>query len=557
MNENITTTTITNAVIYARFSDSKQREESIEGQLKVCHHYAAQHGYNVVGEYIDRAISGRTDERPRFQQMIRDSKYKGYTKVIVYSLDRFSRDRFDSAHYKHVLHGNDVKVVSATEPLSDGPDGILLESILEGFAEYYSRELAAKVRRGHSCNAEKCMSNGGTTPLGYRIENRHYVLDEESAVIVREIFEKYAAGHSAKQICDSLNERHLLSARKKPFNKNSLHTLLNNRKYLGIYRYNGVEIPGGMPQIIGQELFDKVAERLAENKSMPARSRAKAEYLLTGKLYCGYCKEKMVGHSSNQISRKGVIFNYYKCKNAGGGKPCHKKMAQKDKLEGIVIDECRKLLTASNIKKISKEIMKISRSLDDQSEIKRLTRVIDQLTHQRENQVRATRQCTDDALRLLFFEDMKVITEEIEAAHRQLELEKTRHRVMTEEEVTAFLQKLAKGNVNSFQYRKALIKTFVNKVFLYDDRFTIVFNTGADPVTITDQLLETIESAGETPALCFSDDEAHHKNRGSKPFLMVFYHGFFLKTAISTIFLPYFRGIIRLSTISGRGSLRK
>ncbi len=260
---------------------------------------------------------------------------------------------------------------------------------------------------------------------------------------------------------------------------------------------------------IGQELFDKVAERLAENKSMPARSRAKAEYLLTGKLYCGYCKEKMVGHSSNQISRKGVIFNYYKCKNAGGGKPCHKKMAQKDKLEGIVIDECRKLLTASNIKKISKEIMKISRSLDDQSEIKRLTRVIDQLTHQRENQVRATRQCTDDALRLLFFEDMKVITEEIEAAHRQLELEKTRHRVMTEEEVTAFLQKLAKGNVNNFQYRKALIKTFVNKVFLYDDRFTIVFNTGADPVTITDQLLETIESAGETPALCFSDDEAH------------------------------------------------
>ena len=181
-----------NVVIYARYSDSKQREESIEGQLKVCCDYAEKEGYNIIGEYIDRAISAKTDDRPQFQRMIRDSSKKFFQGIIVYQLDRFARNRYDSAHYKHILKKNGVTVISARETITDDASGILVEAMLEGMAEYYSVELSQKVTRGMNINAEKGLSNGGTTPLGYRIENKRYVLDEERAPIVREIFAKYA-----------------------------------------------------------------------------------------------------------------------------------------------------------------------------------------------------------------------------------------------------------------------------------------------------------------------------------------------------------------------------
>lgn len=244
-----------NVVIYARYSSDKQREESIEGQLKVCYAYAEQQGFDVIDEYIDRAISAKTDHRPNFQKMIKDSGKKHFQGIIVYQLDRFARNRADSAKYRAILSKNGVKLYSANENIADGASGILLESVIEGLAEYYSAELSEKVSRGMNINADKCLSNGGTTPLGYRIENKHYVIDEEAAPIVREIFTKYASGMRIKDICDDLNERQIKTSKGAKFNKSSLHTMLKNRKYLGIYIYNGIETPGGMPRIIDEDIL--------------------------------------------------------------------------------------------------------------------------------------------------------------------------------------------------------------------------------------------------------------------------------------------------------------
>lgn len=155
-----------NVVIYARFSSHSQTEQSIEGQLKVCYEYAAQHNYTVIGEYIDRAISGKTDERPQFQQMISDSSKRLFEGVLVYQIDRFARNRYDSAIYKKRLQKNGVRVFSAKENIADDPSGILIESVLEGMAEYYSAELAVKIKRGMDLNGEKCLVTGGSTPLG-------------------------------------------------------------------------------------------------------------------------------------------------------------------------------------------------------------------------------------------------------------------------------------------------------------------------------------------------------------------------------------------------------
>lgn len=158
-----------NAVIYARYSSERQTEASIEGQLKVCYDYAEKQGYTIIGEYIDRALTGRNTDRPQFLKMIKDSSKQEFQIVLVYQLDRFSRNRYDSATYKAKLKKNGVRVVSARENISDDASGILMESVLEGMAEYYSRELAQKVTRGMNLNAEKCLYNGGTVPFGYKI----------------------------------------------------------------------------------------------------------------------------------------------------------------------------------------------------------------------------------------------------------------------------------------------------------------------------------------------------------------------------------------------------
>ena len=155
------------AVIYARYSSDNQREESIEGQLRECTAFADKNGITVLRHYIDRAVSAKTDNRPEFQNMIKDSGKKLFDMIIVWKLDRFARNRYGSARYKAQLNKNGVKVVSATEVISDGAEGIILESMLEGFAEYYSVDLSEKVVRGMTDNALKCMFNGGTLPMGY------------------------------------------------------------------------------------------------------------------------------------------------------------------------------------------------------------------------------------------------------------------------------------------------------------------------------------------------------------------------------------------------------
>lgn len=123
------------AVIYARYSSDNQREESIEGQLRECMEFAEKSGITVIGNYIDRALSAKTDNRPEFQKMIKDSYRKVFDSVIVWKVDRFARNRYDSAYYKNILKKNGVIVISAKEHIGEGSEGIILEAMLEGFEQ--------------------------------------------------------------------------------------------------------------------------------------------------------------------------------------------------------------------------------------------------------------------------------------------------------------------------------------------------------------------------------------------------------------------------------------
>lgn len=196
------------AMIYARYSSDSQREESIEGQLRECKEYAEKSGITILGSYIDRALSAKTDNRPEFQRMIKDSAKGLFDAIIVWKLDRFARNRYDSAHYKTGLRKNGVKVISARETIAEDSTGILLESLLEGYAEFYSAELSEKVVRGMTENALKCKYNGGSMPIGYTVDSeQHFQIDPVSAPVVVEMYKLYDKGATIIELVNLLKER--------------------------------------------------------------------------------------------------------------------------------------------------------------------------------------------------------------------------------------------------------------------------------------------------------------------------------------------------------------
>ena len=398
------------AVIYARYSSDNQREESIEGQIRECTAYAEKNGITVVKHYIDRALSAKTDNRPDFQQMIKDSEKRLFDIVLVWKLDRFARNRYDSAHYEYQLERNHVKLVSATEPISDSPAGIMVKSMLTGMAEYYSAELSEKVVRGMTENTLKGVYNGGTVPFGYVIdENRHYKPDPLLAPYVEQAFQKYADGATMTDLRDWLKAHNIKNTLGGEMSYNTIQRMLSNRRYIGELRLRDVVQPNAIPALVSEELFNKVQEKLAKNKKAPARHKAEESYLLTTKLYCGKCGALMFGESG--VSHTGKMYTYYKCAAAKKKKTCDKKAVRKQWLEAL--EEQRKELQAR-------------------------------------------------------------IAEERLAKPK-----------MKEEFVRFWLLRFRKLDMTQPEQRQALVDTFINAIYLYDDKVLITFNYKEGTETVT------------------------------------------------------------------------
>ena len=400
-----------NVVVYARYSSHNQNEQSIEGQLEYCKNYAKQNNYNIIHEYIDRAQSGTNDDRPEFLKMIEDSNKKNFEGVLVYQLDRFARNRYDSAIYKRTLKKNNVRVFSARENINDDASGVLMESVLEGMAEYFSVELGQKVKRGMKINADNCYYNGGTVPLGLKlievdsnitdatgriVKKKKYAIDEDTAPIVQKIFEMYNSGYLMADIIRYMNDKNVKTATGGEFNKNSIRNILLNKKYIGIYSYNGIDTIGGIPRIIDDETFNKTQDIMFKNKKAPARARAKTEYLLTTKLFCGHCKEMMTGYSGT--SKNGKLYNYYMCNNARK-KLCNKKAVQKDYIEDLIVEQAREILTDDNINKIADEVVKLANKERENAVLKRLNKMLKENEKQKANLFDSLKICDIDSVR--------------------------------------------------------------------------------------------------------------------------------------------------------------
>ncbi len=315
------------AVIYARYSSDNQREESIEGQIRECTAYAEKNGITVIKHYIDRAFSAKTDNRPEFQQMIKDSGKKLFDVVLVWKFDRFARNRFDSANYKMILKKNGVHLISVMEPIAEGSQGILVETLLEGMAEYYSAELSEKVIRGQTENALKGKCTGGTGTIGYKIDgDKFYHLDPLTAPLVLEAFQRYDNGDKMVEIVNFLNDKGVRNMLGGKMTHSSVNTMLKNRRYIGELSFRDIVVPDAIPVIVPKDLFDRVQKRLDKNKRAPACGKADEEYLLTTKLFCGKCGALMFGESGT--SATGRTYYYYKCANVKRRRGCNKRPGQ-------------------------------------------------------------------------------------------------------------------------------------------------------------------------------------------------------------------------------------
>ena len=321
------------AVIYCRYSSDSQTEQSIDGQLRVCTEYAKNNDILILDTYIDRAMTGTNDNRPDFQRMIKDSSRKKWDYVLVYKLDRFSRNKYETVIHKKTLRDNGVKVLSAMENIPDTPEGIILESLLEGMNQYYSAELSQKVKRGMNETRRKGNFTGGFLVYGYKVVDKKVVIDESKADTVRYIFEQYAMGVYVKDIIKALTEKGILN-KNKPFARNTVYNILRCEKYSGIYRHNDEVFTNIYPQIVDTETFNKVRDKINANRY--GKRSVEVVYLLRNKLKCGYCGSTITAECGT--AKNGETKRYYKCLGRKHNNGCNKQAIRKDVLENIVLD---------------------------------------------------------------------------------------------------------------------------------------------------------------------------------------------------------------------------
>ena len=455
--------------------------------MRECKEFADKNGITIIGDYIDRAYSAKTDARPQFQKMIKDSAKRLFDIVIVWKLDRFARNRYDSAHYKSILRKNGVRVVSATEAIATDSTGILLESLLEGYAEFFSVELGEKVVRGMTENALKNKYNGGLIPMGYLIDSdQHFQIDPNFAPIITEAFTRYADGATVAEIVVELNERGLRSTRGGPITHNIVTTLLKNRRYIGEFRYRDVVNVDGIPPIISKELFDRVQELMAKNKKAPARRKAADEYLLTTKLFCGYCGAYMVGESGT--SKTGKTHRYYKCVTAKKRRGCKKKSAKKDWIENLIIREAVAIIdNDALLGRIAAMILSLQKQ--ENVAMPMLRKQLAETQRGIDNMLNAIQQGVITPSTKQRLDDLEAEKSDIEVKILQEEMQKP---LLTKDQILFWLHKFRGIDVTKQDQCQRLIDTFVNAVYLYDDKIVLTFNYKEGNKTLS---LQDIESS--------------------------------------------------------------
>lgn len=481
------------AAIYARYSSDSQREESIDAQIRAITDYAEKNNIQIVKAYTDEARSATMDNRPGFLQMVRDSSLGLFDLAIVHKLDRFARNRYDSAFYRRELKKNGVRIVSVTENLDGSPESIILESVLEGMAEYYSKNLAREVMKGMRETAYQCKHTGGRPPLGYDVgPDRKYVINPMESRAVRLIFGMHADGAGYSEILSRLKRDGHRTQTGRLFGKNSLHDILKNEKYRGVYIFNRsakkkdgkrnhhrskdndeiIRIEGGMPRIIDDETWEKVRARM-ESKRKGARS-AKEVYLLSGLIFCGKCGGAMTGNR-RRAGRNKDLYVSYECSTRKRTKGCDMRAINRDYVEGIVIDHLEENIFSPEA--MDKLVVKIADYAEAQNE--EITRDIKLFTNRLTGVQTEMNNIVNAIAAGMMHPSMKGKMDDLEAkkASITVSLEEAKLQAHihapTPEMIRGYLQKDAGIKNKDPEEQKRIIQAYIKKVIVFDNNVDI------------------------------------------------------------------------------------
>ena len=489
------------AIIYARYSSDSQTEQSIEGQLRVCREYAQNNDILIVDTYIDRAMTGTNDMRPDFQRMLKDSAKRQWEVVLVYKLDRFSRDKYEMTIHKHTLKENGVKLVSAMENIPDSPEGIILESLLEGMNQYYSAELAQKINRGLKESWMKGQTTGGKPVFGYDVVDKKCIINEYESGIILEAFTKYAQGYKANAIVEIFKEKGYRRKNGMPIGEKYLYSLFHDVRYTGIVEHQGVVYDKIFPRIISDELWQAVSAINDENKIAPSRKKEIFDFILSGKLICGDCKHRMGGESGT--SHTGAIHYYYICLSKRRKRAkCNMGRVQKQFIEDTVINATTQMLSSvNNIKKIAQSIYNVhKKETADNTALKLIEKKRAEAVKAQNNIVKAIEQG-------IITETTKSRLTELENLISQYDIEIIKEKArsytyLTADDIEMYLSKFVFENTDDIKVRKLIVNAFVREVILYDDEIVITYNFTDSPkhlkltkehVTKTEKEIETAD----------------------------------------------------------------
>lgn len=458
-------------VIYARYSPGPdQTERSIEGQVADCQAYADRNDIDIISVYADRHVSGRSLKgRLEFQRMIKDAEKGLFDCVVTWKVDRFGRDRYDIANNKMKLKRTGVKLLYSKESIPEGPEGIILESVLEGLAEYYSADLAQKISRGYRENAKKGVWTF-PLPLGYtRDEHKHVVPDPVVAPLIRRCFELYAAGTKEKELVEWLRSQGVTGQRGKPIGNGVVYRILRSRRYLGEFEIQGVKYEGIEP-LVPVELFEQVQTMFPTSRNNAA-GRAKVSYLLSCKCFCGYCGTMMSGESGT--GKSGKLYSYYKCGKKKRGGSCELKPVKREILETAVLQHTMTdMLTDEIIDRLVAKILEIQEQDDDQSVAAALRSRLEGTRKKIENVLDAIENGGGSALvsRLSALEEQR---DELEAELARVEIKTPR---LTADAIRAWLCSFRKGDISDEGFCRRLIDTFVDRVEVREGEALIIYN---------------------------------------------------------------------------------
>ena len=494
------------AIAYARYSSDMQREDSIEAQIRAIKKYCDEQGFILLDTYADKGISGTSDNRPEFQRMIAVATNGDVDAVIVHKLDRFARNRYDSAFYKNILKKNNVKLLSVVENLQDSPESVILESVIEGMNEYYSLNLSREVKKGLQENALACKVTGGPPALGYSVDKntQKFVINEYEAEAVRMIFGMYLEGASYGEIISVLNNKGYRTRRGLPFAKNSLYEILHNERYTGVYvyvrdttknpkgkyvRHGGeydpeavIRIPGGMPQIISKEDFERVQAKMKERQHKAAKFSAKQEYLLSGKIYCGECGSPFSGNSRKPRPDHPLYVSYKCTRRNQRDTKCKNPEINRDKLEHLVLERLSAVLFNPEV--IPKLVMEYNEYIFKKNGSAK------ERIHALETELRDVERKINNTVNLM------VETGSSAFKNKLSELEETKEKLLfelgeadaaykresfSEEQIRELFyaaeQQLKNGTLTN---RRIVIDRYINKVLIYPDKIEVYMNIMSD-----------------------------------------------------------------------------